>query len=197
MCFEIYPCLDGDIWIGCDLHVNGGPGGMHTGSRRVRPGVLLVTPHVHCCCCSSSTFNIAVFPDSAPHREQRICLIWVGILESGEHLPTKTENYRSLSSMVSKWKQRKMSFIEAHFRCFFPMNVEHSRDCRDLRSHWPIRYRSAGQRALFSFRAFSWKTVIAFANSPEGVAWRRGNVLGRAHHLFLLNQNRTQLEIQF
>lgn len=39
------------------------------------------------CCCSTSAINIAVFPDSTPHQEQRICLIWVGILESGEHLP--------------------------------------------------------------------------------------------------------------
>lgn len=155
VCFETHPRLDGDIWIGCDLHGNVGSAGMHTGSRQVRPGVLLVTLHMHCAAVPVPRSTYAVSPDSAPRQEQRICLIWVGILQSGEHLATKAENYRSLSIVPTKWKQRQMSFIEVHFGCFFAVNVEPSPACRDLCSHWPIRYRSAGQRALFSFRAFS------------------------------------------
>lgn len=156
---------------------------MHTGSRQVRPGVLLVMLHVHCAAVPVPLSTLQSFPTLQPHQELRIWLIWVGILESGEHLPTKAENYRSLSSVASKWKQRQMSFTEVHFGCFFPMNVEHSYACRELCSHWPIRYRSAGQRALFSFRAFSWKTMPSLHSLTAPRGWCGGEGTCRAEHI--------------
>lgn len=60
VCFEMLLCRDGAIWIGCDLHVNGGLGEVYTDSRRAGAEHR----RVQVCCCwqwHTSTLCVAVW----------------------------------------------------------------------------------------------------------------------------------------
>lgn len=136
---------------------------MPTGSSQVQPGVLLVTLHV-------STLHpirdkgFASF-EWAFWSQASICLLLT--VQHGFNMKGTSQ----------------MSFSEGHFGWFFRLNVEPSHACRDLCSHWPIRYRSAGEGALFSFRAFSWKAMLSLHSPPAPRGWCGDEGTCRAEHI--------------
>lgn len=161
---------------------------LHAGGPQVRPGVPLVAPRV------------------------RVLLLQFGFQRRSLPRPSATSGTKDLPNLsgcfpasgafvnkgrqiegepISDWQRcptwlrpphkgrGKMSFIG----CVVPGNVVNSHARREPCSHRPIRYRSAGQRALFSPPAFSWKTMLSLHSLTAPRGWCGGEGTCQAGHI--------------
>lgn len=164
---------------------------LHAGGPQVRPGVPLVAPRVRVLLLQFDFQRRSLPRPSATSGTKDLpnlsgCFPASGaFVNKGRQIEAEPiSDWRSLPNVASPplppHKSRgKMSFIG----CVVPRNVVTSHACREPCSHRPISYRSAGQRALFSPRAFSWKTMLSLHSLTAPRGWCGGEGTCQAGHI--------------